>query len=53
MDSAECFNSKIFAVREVEVVELIYDGNQIFVPAALRDRLLDWYHQMLVHPGEK
>ena len=44
MDSAERRNSERFTVREVEVVELIHDGNQIFVPAALRDRVLDWYH---------
>ena len=53
MDSAEKRNSERFTTRAVEGVELIHDGNQIFVPAALRDRVLDWYHQMLVHPGEK
>ena len=53
MASAERQNSERFTVREVDGVELIHDGNQIFVPAALRDRVLDWYHQMLVHSGEK
>ena len=53
MDSAERQNSERFTVRTVEGVELTHDGNQIFVPTALRDRVLDWYHQMLVHPGKK
>ena len=51
--SAEHQNSKRFIVRAVEGVGLIHDGNQIFIPGALRDRVLNWYHQMLVHPGEK
>ena len=41
MASAERHNSKRFTVKAVEGVELIHDGNQIFVPAALRDRVLD------------
>ena len=45
MDSTEQQNSVRFTLREVQGVELIHDGNQIFVPSALLERVFDWYNQ--------
>ena len=31
---------------------LIYRTNKICLPAALQKKTVDWYHEMLCHPGE-
>ena len=31
---------------------LIFRNNRIFLPAALQKKTVDWYHEMLFHPGE-
>ena len=31
---------------------LIFQNNEICLPAALQRKTLDWYHEMLCHPGE-
>ena len=40
-----------YSYKEVEDVKLIHDNGKILVPAAARNRVLDWYHEILVHPG--
>ena len=40
-----------YSYKKVEDVELIHDNGKILVPAAARNRVLDWYHEILVHPG--
>ena len=45
--SNECFTTK-----EVEGQLLILDRGKIVIPNTLVPRVLDWYHQILVHPGE-
>jgi hypothetical protein len=34
-------------------VELIHDNGKILVPQQLWESVLEWYHLLLVHPGEK
>ena len=34
-------------------MELIHDNGTILVPQQLWESLLEWYHLLLVHPGEK
>ena len=41
-----------FTLKHVEKHPLILDNGKIVVPDALQARILDWYHQILVHPGE-
>jgi len=48
----ESKQGKHFTLKEIEGVELIHENGKIRIPEALKDRVLDWYHQMLVHPGE-
>jgi hypothetical protein len=45
-------NPKQFTLKTIEDNELIHERGKILVPAALKDRVLDWYHTVLVHPGE-
>ena len=40
-----------YTYKEVEGRNLIHQQGKILVPAAARERILDWYHTMLVHPG--
>ena len=45
-------NGTTYTMKEVEGVYLIHINNKILVPATLQQRVLDWYHTILVHPGE-
>jgi hypothetical protein len=36
----------------VEDVKLIHENNRILVPQSKQQEMLDWYHNILVHPGE-
>ena len=47
------WNNQRFTTKEIEGVELIHDNGKILVPEQLWERVLDWYHLLLVHPGEK
>ena len=38
--------------KVIEGSNLIHERGKILVPISLHDRVLDWYHTMLVHPGE-
>lgn len=40
-----------FAMKTVEGVELVHMNGKIYVPLSLRERIISWYHQFLVHPG--
>ena len=40
-----------FSTKKVEEVELIHYDGKIYVPLTLRERIIEWYHQFLVHPG--
>ena len=42
---------KRYSYKEVKGVELIHNQGNILVPTAAQQRVLDWYHQSLVHPG--
>ena len=46
-------NDAIYTYKSVEDVELIHKNNRILVPQSKRQRVLDWYHDILIHPGEK
>ena len=41
-----------FSTQKVENVELIHYNGKIYVPQTLRERILEWYHDFLVHPGK-
>ena len=41
-----------FTTKVVEGVELVHHENRIIVPETLKERVLNWYHTMLVHPGQ-
>ena len=43
-------NGTTYTTKEVEGVYLIHMNNKILVPATLQERVLDWYHTILVHP---
>ena len=36
---------------KVEGKELITYKNKIYIPDTLKDRVMDWYHTYLIHPG--
>jgi hypothetical protein len=37
----------------LEGMDLITYHNHIYIPHALREHIVEWYHSMLGHPGEK
>ena len=39
-------------VKSIEGENLIHPDGKIYIPPALQQRVLDWYHTMLVHPGD-
>ena len=46
-------NDTVYTYKAVEDVELIHKNNRILVPRSKQQSVLDWYHTILVHPGEK
>ena len=46
-------DASIYTYKEVEGIELIHKANRILVPKTKQQAVLDWYHTVLVHPGEK
>ena len=44
-------NNKLYTTKTVERYDLVHYNDKILVPEALKERVLDWYHTMLVHPG--
>jgi hypothetical protein len=47
------WNNDRYTTKEVEGVELIHDNGKILVSQQLWKRIFEWYHLLLVHPGEK
>ena len=45
-------NDTVYTYKTVEEVELIHKNNCILVPTSKQQSVLDWYHNILVHPGE-
>jgi hypothetical protein len=41
-----------FGTRELEKAQVITFKDRIYVPQALRDRIVAWYHDYLSHPGQ-
>ena len=46
-------NDTVYTYKAVEDVELIHQNNQILVPKSKQQSVLNWYHKILIHPGEK
>ena len=46
-------NGTKYTTKEVEGVYLIHKNNKIIVPTTLQERVMKWYHTILVHPDEK
>ena len=42
-----------YSIKSAEGYDLLHFKGKIVVPSALQARVLDWYHCMLAHPGEK
>ena len=40
-------------IKGIEVAFLVHDNNRILVLMSMRDEVLQWYHLLQVHPGEK
>ena len=40
-----------YTKKEIDSVELIHAHNRVLVPKGSQQRILDWYHKMLCHPG--
>ena len=47
------FKESRYTYKVVEDVELIHDRNRILVPKSMQEAVIDWYHTMLIHPGQK
>ena len=39
------------SLKDIEGVELVHKNNKIVVPDTLKEQVMDWYHDVLVHPG--
>ena len=42
-----------YTVKEVVGVLLVHNHNRILVPLSMRDKVLQWYHLLQCHSGEK
>ena len=42
----------MYTYKTVKNVEIIHKNNQILVPRAKQQSVLDWHHTILIHPGE-
>ena len=42
-------NSTLYTTKEVEEVELMHKNNKILVPIILQERVMNWYHSILMH----
>ena len=40
-----------YSLKKIEGQELITYKGKIYIPETLRERVMDWYHTYLVHPG--
>ena len=49
----QCPNGSVYTTKEVEGVYLIHKNNKIIVLSTLQDRVMEWYHTILVYSGEK
>ena len=48
----DLFSKQAFGKYDLWVKEAKDGRKRIFVPRALQQRLLDWYHTILMHPGQ-
>ena len=46
-------NDTVYTYKTVEDVQLIHKNNCILVPRSKQQSVIDWYHTILVHPGEQ
>ena len=44
-------HSIIYTTKEVEGVDLVHKNNEIRLSKILKERVMYWYHSILVHPG--
>ena len=45
-------NDTVYTYNTVEDVKLFHKNNQILVPQLKQQSVFDWYHTILIHPGE-
>ena len=45
-------NDTVYTYKTVEDIKLIHKNNRILVPRSKLQSVLDWYHTVLIHPGE-
>jgi hypothetical protein len=43
-----------YSIQHIEGYDLLCykDTNKIYIPQSLRQRVLSWYHEYLLHPGQ-
>ena len=41
-----------YCKKVVENIQIIMFKNKLYIPLALRERVLNWYHKYLCHPGD-
>ena len=41
-----------YSIKTVEGLDLIHHQGKIYIPNALQRRIVAWYHEYLVHPGQ-
>ena len=46
-------NGTLYTTKEVGGVYLIHKNNKIIEPPTLQERVMEWYHTILLHPDEK
>ena len=51
-DSKKSLCDRVYSLKRVEGVVLLHENNKIVVPASLTERVMNWYHYALVHPGQ-
>jgi hypothetical protein len=41
-----------YSIQHIEGYDLLCYKEKIYIPQALRQRVLSWYHEYLLHPGQ-
>jgi hypothetical protein len=41
-----------YSIQHIERYDILCYKEKIYIPQALRQRVLSWYHEYLLHPGQ-
>jgi hypothetical protein len=45
-------NKQHYSLQNIEVYDLLCFKNKIYIPQLLRHRIISWYHEYLLYPGQ-